>query len=105
MGSRTDIGDGGSNSDFDTRISLLREFALEELVQLGVEDTIGNELALFGNCSLRGGHDCSVYVCGLICRRMCGVEAGCSLFDLEGNFLNVSIILTGAVVWWTVAGT
>lgn len=64
MGSRTDIGDGGSNSDFDTRIAFLGEFALEELVQLGVEDTVGNELALLGDCSLCGGHDCCV--CSLI---------------------------------------
>ena len=40
-----DIGDGGSDADLDARVSLLSQFALEELVQLGVEDTIGHELS------------------------------------------------------------
>ena len=40
-----DIGDGGCNSDFDARVSLLSQLALEEFVQLCVEDTIGNELS------------------------------------------------------------
>ena len=40
-----DIGDGGCDSDFDTRVSLLSQLALEELVQFCVEDTIGHELS------------------------------------------------------------
>jgi hypothetical protein len=40
-----DIGDGGCDSDFDTRVSLLSQLALEELVQFCVEDTIGDELS------------------------------------------------------------
>ena len=40
-----DIGDGGCNSDFDARVSLLSQLALKEFVQLCVEDTIGNELS------------------------------------------------------------
>jgi hypothetical protein len=40
-----DVGDGGSDADFDSRVSLLGQFTLEELVQLSVEDTIGNELS------------------------------------------------------------
>lgn len=35
-----DVGDGGSDADFDARVALLSEFALEELVQLGVENTV-----------------------------------------------------------------
>ena len=35
-----DVGYGGSDSDFDTRIAFLRKFALEELVQFGVEYTV-----------------------------------------------------------------
>ncbi len=46
MGSpNNDVGDGGSNSDFDTRVSLLRKFTLEELVQLSVENTICDKLS------------------------------------------------------------
>ena len=40
-----DIGDGGCNSDFDARVSLLSQLALEEFVQFCVEDTIGDELS------------------------------------------------------------
>jgi hypothetical protein len=40
-----DVGDGGCDSDFDTRVSLLSQFALEELVQFCVENTIGDELS------------------------------------------------------------
>src|SRR6202012_27855 len=43
--SRTDISDGGSHSDFDTRVALLGQLALEELVEFGIEDTVGDELA------------------------------------------------------------
>jgi hypothetical protein len=40
-----DVGDGGSDADFDTGVSLLCQFTLEELVQLGIEDTICYELS------------------------------------------------------------
>lgn len=40
-----DIGDGGCNSDFDARVSLLSQLALKEFVQFCVEDTIGDELS------------------------------------------------------------
>lgn len=43
-----DIGDGRSNTDFDTRVSLLGQFTLEELVQLSVEHTISDELSPLG---------------------------------------------------------
>lgn len=39
------IGDGGGDSDFDTRVSLLSQLALEEFVQFCVEDTVGDELS------------------------------------------------------------
>ena len=39
-GADDDVGDGGRDADLDTGVFLLSELALEELVQLGVEDTI-----------------------------------------------------------------
>jgi hypothetical protein len=35
-----DIGDGGSDADFDAGVTFFSEFALEELVQFGEEDTV-----------------------------------------------------------------
>jgi hypothetical protein len=40
-----DVGDGGGDSNFNTRVSFLSQLALEELVQFSVEDTIGDELS------------------------------------------------------------
>jgi hypothetical protein len=41
MGSANDdVGNCGSDADLDARITLLSEFALEELVQLGIEYAI-----------------------------------------------------------------
>jgi hypothetical protein len=45
----TDIGDGGRNADFDTRVTFLRKLTSEELVQFGVKNTIGDELATLGD--------------------------------------------------------
>jgi hypothetical protein len=53
---RTDVGDGGSNSDFDPRVTLLGQLTLEELVQLGIEDTVRNELATLADSALLSGH-------------------------------------------------
>jgi hypothetical protein len=53
---RTDVGDGGSDTDFNAGVALLSELALEELVELGVENTVGDELATLGNSSLDSGH-------------------------------------------------
>lgn len=47
-GSDNDVGDGGRDADLDARVTLLSEFALEELVELGVEDTVGDELSPLG---------------------------------------------------------
>jgi hypothetical protein len=41
-----DIGNGGSDADLDAGVALLCELALEELVQLGVEDTVYDELVI-----------------------------------------------------------
>lgn len=40
-----DVGDCGSDSNLDAGVSLLSQFALEELVQLGIEHTVRDELA------------------------------------------------------------
>jgi hypothetical protein len=39
-GANDDVGDGGSDADLDARVTLLGQLALEELVQLGIEDTV-----------------------------------------------------------------
>lgn len=44
-GADDDVGHSRGDTHFDTGVALLRQFTLEELVQLGVEDTIGHELA------------------------------------------------------------
>ena len=44
--SPTDVGDGWSNADLDTRVTLFSEFALEEFVQFGIEDAVGNKFPL-----------------------------------------------------------
>lgn len=56
-GSDDDIGDGGGDADFDTRVTLLGKLTLEELVELGVEDAVGDELPALRNLSSwDGGH-------------------------------------------------
>lgn len=55
---RTDISHGRRDADLDTRVSFLCQLALEELVQFGVEDAVGDELPTLGNGgSWYGGHD------------------------------------------------
>ena len=44
-GADDDVGDGGRDADLDAGVALLGQLALEELVQLGVEDAIGDELS------------------------------------------------------------
>lgn len=46
-GTDDDLSAGGGDADLDTRVTLSSELALEELVQLGVENTIGDELFFF----------------------------------------------------------
>lgn len=55
-GADDDVGDGGGHADLDTRVSLLSQLALEELVQLGVEDTVGDELSALGKVGAGVGH-------------------------------------------------
>ena len=55
---RTDISDGWSHSNFDAGVAFLRQLALEEFIQFGVEDTIGHEFAALGDGTLRSSHDC-----------------------------------------------
>lgn len=43
-GELTDVGDGGSHANLNTGVTLLGQLALEELVELGIEDTVGDEL-------------------------------------------------------------
>jgi hypothetical protein len=56
----TDIGDCGRYSDFDARVALLGQLALEEFVQFSVEDTVGDKLAALGDGALRSSHDCGL---------------------------------------------
>jgi hypothetical protein len=44
-GADDDVGDGGRNADLDAGVTLLSKLALEELVQLGVENTVCAMLA------------------------------------------------------------
>lgn len=48
-----DVGDGGSDAHFDAGVALLGKLALEELVQLGVEDTVSDELSALGTVERR----------------------------------------------------
>ena len=50
-----DVGDGGRDADLDARVTLLSQLALEELVQLGVEDTVGDELSALGDVDAAHG--------------------------------------------------
>ena len=47
-GADDDVGDGGGDADLDAGVTLLSELALEELVELGVEDTVSDELLALG---------------------------------------------------------
>lgn len=46
---RTDVGDGRGDANLHTRVTLLSQLAGEELVQLGIENTVGDELATLGD--------------------------------------------------------
>ena len=48
-----DFGTGMGDTDVATRVTLLRELTGEEVVQLGAEDTVSDELALLADL---GGH-------------------------------------------------
>ena len=55
---RTDLCARVRDTDIATRVTFFRELAGEKVVQLGTEDTICNELALFANLS---GHTEKLY--------------------------------------------
>lgn len=62
-GADDDVGDGGGDADFDAGVALLSELALEELVQLGVENTVGDELPPLGT---KVRENTLVSTCGLL---------------------------------------
>jgi hypothetical protein len=39
-GTDDDVGNGGSDADFDARVAFFGQFTLEEFVQFGVEDSV-----------------------------------------------------------------
>jgi hypothetical protein len=45
----TDVSDGRGDADFNTGITLLSQFTGEELVQLGIKNTVRDELAALGD--------------------------------------------------------
>ena len=55
---RTDISHRRRNANLDTRVSFLCQLALEELVQFGVENAVGDEFPTLGDRrSWYGSHD------------------------------------------------
>lgn len=52
-GADDDVGDGRCDADLNAGVTLLSQLALEEFVQLGVEDTVGDELSALGAVSCR----------------------------------------------------
>jgi hypothetical protein len=84
---RTDIGDCGGHSDFNARIAFLGQLALEEFVQLGIEDTVSDELAALGDgtlCSSHGCRFCKFLVLSIVKR------TPCKLWDLTTSKLRVA---------------
>lgn len=54
----TDVSNGGSDADLDSRVAFLSKLTLEELVQFGIENAIGDKFSLLGDRSrLCRGHD------------------------------------------------
>lgn len=52
-GADDDVGNGGGDADLDAGVTLLSELALEELVELGVEDTVSDELSPLGAVEIK----------------------------------------------------
>lgn len=61
-GFRTHFGTSVCYTDIATRVTLLGKFASEEVVELGTEDTVSDELALFADLA---GHFGSWMSCGV----------------------------------------
>ena len=66
------VGDGGGDADFDARVAFLGQLALKKLVELGVEDAVGDKFAAFGDVGAAGGLGGG---CGLHFWRSCGLES------------------------------
>lgn len=64
------LGTGRSDTDFNTSITIFSKFTSEELVQFGVEDTIGDLLSEKKNDTLISG---LVLECG--CNLMCKMHS------------------------------
>lgn len=64
-GSDDDVGNGGGDADLDAGVTLLSELALEELVELGVEDTVSDELSPLGAVKGKPLVKCSVLFCSV----------------------------------------
>ena len=47
-GADDDVGNGRGDADLDAGVALLGQLTLDELVQLGIEDTVGDELSALG---------------------------------------------------------
>lgn len=57
-GGVTDISHSRRDANLDARVSFLCQLTLEEFVQFGVEDAVGDELPTLGNGGSRyGSHD------------------------------------------------
>lgn len=82
-----DVGDGGGDADFDARVTLLGEFALEELVQLGVENTVSDELSPLGAVYMLAFCYKYVALCGLISKRL-NDDAMFQVQHFDGHFNN-----------------
>ena len=90
----TNVSDCGSNADFDTRITFLCQLALEEFVQLSIEDTVGNKLPpLRDSSSLCGScHDCGYtgedtkFLLKLFCHLVVGVVQLLKVMMFEPEF-------------------
>ena len=54
-GTDDDVGYGWGDADLDARVSLLSKLTLEELVELGVEDTVSDELSALGDVDAAHG--------------------------------------------------
>jgi hypothetical protein len=60
-GADDDVGDGGGDADLDARVALLGQLALEELVQLGIEDTVWEVMLVI--IRVRNISDCVLRMC------------------------------------------
>ena len=61
-GADDDVGDGRRDANLDARVAFLGQLALEEFVELGVEDAVGDELSTLGTAE--GGPCQQIYSAG-----------------------------------------